>query len=138
MLLKNSVYLCCTFLSAVALVCSSAKAAGDATKGAIIFHQCQLCHTAEKGVNKIGPSLYGVVGRPAGNIADFEYSDAMKAAAAKGLIWSEENIIKYLANPHQFFIDYLGEKQVRNKMTFFLTDEQDRENVVAYLKTVPK
>ena len=122
----------------LAFVVSNAQAAGDAAKGATIFQQCQLCHTAEKGVNKTGPSLYGVVGRPAGSIQGFEYSDAMKAASAKGLVWSEENIVKYLANPHQFFVEYLGDKNARNKMTFFLTNEQDREDVVAYLKSVPK
>jgi cytochrome c len=117
---------------------SAVYAAGDATKGAAIFQQCQMCHTAEKGVNKVGPSLYGVVGRPAGSIASFDYSDAMKAASAKGLVWSEDQIVKYLANPHEFFVEYLGDKHARNKMTFFLTNEQDRQDVIAYLKTVPK
>lgn len=136
----NCVHLWRTFLLTAVMFSGTfaAQAEGDAAKGAQIFHRCEACHTAKEGVNKIGPSLYGVVGRPAGSIANFEYSDAMKAAAAKGLVWSEDNILKYLVNPHQFFVDYLGDKHVRNKMTFFLTDEQERRDVITYLKSVPK
>ncbi len=137
---NNKVNLRSMFLSVAFLLYAvqGASAAGDATKGADIFQRCQLCHTAQKGVNKVGPSLYGVVGRPAGSIPNFEYSDAMKASAAKGLVWTEDNIVKYLANPHQFFVEYLNDPHARNKMTFFLTEMQEREDVVAYLKTVPK
>ena len=116
---------------------ANAQATGDTGKGARIFQQCQDCHTAEKGVNKEGPSLYGVIGRPAGSIADYAYSDAMKAAAAKGLTWTSDMVVKYLANPHQFFVDYLGDTNARNKMIFMLATEQDREDVVAYLQSLP-
>ncbi len=88
---NNKVNLRSMFLSVAFLLYAvqGAGAAGDATKGADIFQRCQLCHTAQKGVNKVGPSLYGVVGRPAGSIPNFEYSDAMKASAAKGLVWTK-------------------------------------------------
>ena len=36
---------------------------GDATKGAVVFNQCKSCHAIEAGVNRVGPSLHGVVGR---------------------------------------------------------------------------
>ena len=136
---RNCVYLW-RIISCIAIFITSvstASAAGDAAKGAAIFRQCQLCHSAEKGVNKEGPSLYGVIGRPAGNIADYAYSDAIKAAAAKGLIWSSDTVVKYLANPHRFFVDYLGDPSTRNKMAFMLANEQDREDVVAYLQSLP-
>jgi cytochrome c len=81
---------------------SGASAAGNAAKGAAIFQQCQDCHAAEKGINEEGPSLYGIIGRPAGSIADYAYSDAMKAAAAKGLSWTADMVVKYLADPRQF------------------------------------
>jgi cytochrome c len=116
---------------------SGASAAGDAAKGAGVFTQCQLCHATKKGVNKEGPSLYRVIGRPAGSIANYAYSDAMKAAAAKGLTWTSDMVVKYLANPHQFFVDYLGDPNARNKMVFMLASEQDREDVVAYLQSLP-
>jgi cytochrome c len=101
------------------------------------FRQCQDCHATKKGVNKEGPSLYSVIGRPAGSKAGYTYSDAMKASAAKGLIWTVDNVLKYLANPHQFFVNYLGAPDTRNKMVFRLANEQDREDVVAYLQSVP-
>jgi cytochrome c len=115
---------------------SYAHAEDDAAKGAIIFRQCKLCHSAEKGTNKEGPSLYGVIGRPAGSVAGYSYSDAMKAAAVKGLIWSADNVEKYLVNPHQFLADYLGDPDAHNRMTFKLGGDQDREDVIAYLQSL--
>jgi cytochrome c2 len=49
-----------------------------------------------------GPSLYRVIGRPAGNMAGYAYFNAMKASVAKGLIWTADNVAKYLATPHLF------------------------------------
>jgi cytochrome c len=138
MSLHNCVHLYRIISSAAILLASisGANAAGDAAKGRTTFQQCQLCHSAKKSVNKEGPSLYGVIGRPAGNIADYPYSDAMKASAEKGLIWTTDNVRKYLSNPHQFFVDYLGDPSARNKMVFILASEQDREDVVAYLQSL--
>ena len=116
---------------------SGASAGGDIVNGANIFRQCQDCHAIEKGSNKEGPSLCRVIGRPAGSMAGYAYSDAMKASAAKGLIWTTDNVIRYLADPRQFFGNYLGVPDTRNKMIFKLVNEQDREDVVAYLQSVP-
>ncbi|MBV9570710.1 MAG: cytochrome c family protein [Alphaproteobacteria bacterium] len=113
-----------------------AAAAGDPAKGATVFGQCQACHSADKGANRIGPSLYHVVGRPAGSIAGYDYSPAVQEAAKKGLVWTAENIVKYLQNPHKFLGDFDGDPGIRNKMPFSLADEQQREDVVAYLKSL--
>ena len=112
-------------------------AAGDATAGAKVFKKCMICHTAKMGKNKIGPSLYGVVGRPAGSIAKYKYSSPIKAAA-KGLVWTAANIIAYVENPKEFLKAYLGEKTVKNKMVFKLKSLQQRQDVVAYLEQVAK
>ena len=114
---------------------SGAHAAGDAANGATIFQQCGACHSAEKGKNIVGPSLYGVIGRPAGSIADFSYSPAMQEAAAKGLVWSAENVTAYLQNPRKFLDDFAGDPGARNKMTFSLTDPKERDDVVAFLQS---
>ena len=59
----------------------SAFAAGDAAAGEALFKQkCAICHSPDVGVNKIGPSLHGVVGRKAGSLPGYTYSDAMKNA----------------------------------------------------------
>jgi cytochrome c len=115
---------------------SVVHAAGDAANGATVFKKCSACHSAEQGVNKVGPSLFGVVGRPAGSISGYSYSPAVQQAAAKGLVWSEDNIVAYLANPHKYLGDFVGDPSVSNKMPFSLADEQQRRDVVAYLKSL--
>jgi cytochrome c len=124
---------------AISLVVAStaiADAAGDATKGAAIFQQCGACHSPKQGVNLVGPSLFGVVGRPAGSIAGYSYSQAMQEAAKKGLVWTPENIVNYLQNPHRFLDNVAGDSSAPNKMTFMLADPQQREDVAAYLQTI--
>jgi len=99
---------------------------GDADHGAVIFKQCLLCHTNEQGKNKIGPSLWGVVGRHSATIADYTYSPAMKAADK---VWDEATLNVYLTKPQAMVPG--------TKMTFFgLPKEQDRLDVIAYLKTL--
>jgi cytochrome c len=55
-----------------------ARADGDAARGEKRFEECATCHTLQRGVNNVGPTLYGLVDRKAGEIADFRYSPAMK------------------------------------------------------------
>merc|ERR1711924_294372 len=73
---------------------------GDVTKGAKIFKQkCLQCHVVEKGVNKTGPSLHGIVGRTSGSVAGFAYSEANKKS---GVTWEKPVLFKYLENPKKF------------------------------------
>jgi cytochrome c len=113
-----------------ALVVSLATAAladGDAIAGAQVFKKCAACHTATEPVNKVGPSLMGVVGRPVASVASYSYSPAMKAFGEGGRIWDEALLRKYLPSP-QFLI-----KGIR--MTFpGLKNDKDIDNVIAYLK----
>lgn len=102
----------------------TAQAEGDAAAGAKVFNQCKACHTLEAGKNRVGPSLHGIVGRPAGAVEGFKYSDAMKNS---GLTWTPENLDKYLADPKGFIPG--------NKMAFAgVKKPEDRQNVIAYLK----
>ena len=97
---------------------------GDATKGATDFTTCKTCHAIEAGVNKIGPSLHGVVGRKSGSIAGFSYSAANKNS---GITWSEEKLFQYLESPQRVVPG--------TKMGFAgWTDPQKRADVIAYLK----
>lgn len=74
-----------------------AHAAGDPGKGADVFDsQCAECHSIKSGRNKKGPSLFGVVGRKAGSIADFSYSDAMKNS---GITWTTDKLDDYITHP---------------------------------------
>jgi cytochrome c len=58
-----------------------ARADGDPKAGEAVFRKnCFVCHTTEDGKNKLGPSLYGIVGRHSASLSSFQYSDAMKSA----------------------------------------------------------
>ena len=108
-----------------AVVVVNVAHADDATKGEKVFRKCKTCHTVEKdGKNKVGPNLFGVVGRKAGAVEGFKYSSAM---AESGLIWDESTLDKFLEKP----------KDVVNKTKMVfpgLRKEDERADVIAYLK----
>lgn len=121
---------------ALALAGATAYGEGDPVKGEKIFKKCSICHSIEPGKKKpTGPNLLGVTGRQAG-IADFKYSDAMIAAGEKGLVWDQENIAEYVADPRAYLREYLDDEKARNKMSFKLKKEQDRKDVAAYLESL--
>ena len=108
------------------LLVGSAHAAGDSQKGQAIFKQCALCHTAEPGKNKLGPSLFGVVGRESGSLPNYSYSDAMKNFHHK---WTPEELNTYLTDPRKIVPG--------TKMIFpGLKDQHERDDVIAYLETL--
>jgi cytochrome c len=107
-----------TFMSA------SAKAQGDATKGEQIFKRCQACHVVNQPTNRVGPTLQGVIGRKAGSVEGFKYSEANKNS---DVIWDEATLDKYLTDPKAFMPG--------NKMAFpGLKKPEERADVIAYLK----
>jgi cytochrome c len=120
---------------AMTMAAGSAYSAGDAKRGEKQFGRCKACHSAEAGKNKIGPSLHGVVGRKAGTAPKYKYSKGMTAASAKGLVWTEDNLMEYLEGPTKFLKKYLGVKTVHNKMKNRFKNKTLRENIIAYLKT---
>ena len=98
---------------------------GDAAAGKTAFITCQTCHAIEVGVNRIGPSLHGVVGRKAGSVAGFAYSTANSGS---GITWTPEKLFQYLENAQRVVPG--------TKMSFAsLPDPQKRADVIAYLKT---
>ena len=73
-------------------------ATADPKRGEATAKQCVACHTFEKGgPNRVGPNLWGVIGRPRASIPGFNYSAAMKA---KGGVWTHEELDKYLLRPN--------------------------------------
>jgi cytochrome c len=105
---------------------TSAGVAADVEAGKEAFKKCALCHTTEPGKNKIGPSLFGVVGRKAGSLDGFSYSEAMKNFDHT---WDAETLETYLADPRAVVPG--------TKMIFpGIKDKAERENVIAYLETL--
>ncbi len=99
-------------------------ASTSASEGAKIFKKCAACHSiAQGGKNKIGPALWGVIGRKAGSLADYKYSKAM---AAYGKSWSFEEMDGFLEKPK----DWIN----GTKMSFAgLKDSKERAAVILYM-----
>lgn len=134
-------------VAAIALLGSAggALADGDAKKGEKIFKKCMACHKVGKDAkNGVGPLLTGIVGRTAGNVEGYAYSGLNKNSGAAGLVWTEENILAYLPDPNAFLKKFLTDANKADqatgttKMTFKLPKEDERKDVIAYLKTFPK
>ena len=85
-------------LATLALLAATgpALASGDVEAGKKVFNKCKACHDISEGKNKVGPTLKGVMGRTAGTVEGYAYSDAMKAS---GIVWNEDTLEKYLADP---------------------------------------
>ncbi|MEE9587630.1 MAG: cytochrome c family protein [Hyphomicrobiaceae bacterium] len=116
-------------ISIAVIVGATPAWAQDPNQGALVFNQCRACHAIGPGArNKAGPALNGIVGRKAASVPGFNYSKAMKEAAAKGLIWNEQSLSAYLESPDTF---------LPNGVMAFggVKNEGDLKNLIAYLKT---
>lgn len=113
-------------LAAFLCLASPALAEGDAIAGRTVFKKCAPCHSTEP-VNRVGPTLSGIVGRPVATIADYTYSPAMRDFADGGRVWSEAQIAEYLLSPKAMVPG--------TRMTFAgLKKIEDIANLIAYLK----
>jgi len=111
--------------AALALLAVTSSARAD--DGPTVFNDnCAVCHSTESGVNKLGPSLAGVVGRPAASLQEYPYSDAMQKA---GVTWTKLVLDKYLTNPQSMVKG--------TKMLFAgLSNVKDRKALIDYLATL--
>jgi cytochrome c2 len=109
------------------IVLAAAQASDIADQGRKRFTACAVCHTVKEGdPARIGPNLFGIVGKPAGAAEGFAYSKAMSEA---GIVWTEDNLNAFLENPQGFMrgnrMGFAGEK-----------NPEYRAAIVAYLKTL--
>jgi cytochrome c len=108
---------------------AAARADGDVDTGAAVFRKCGACHTATEPLNRVGPSLLGVIGRPVATAPDYTYSSAMTEFGADGKVWDEARLSEYLLSPKAMVPG--------TKMVFAgLKKPTDIANVIAYLKSV--
>ena len=113
-------------LGVLATMAAGSAIAADVEAGKTAFKKCALCHTNEAGKNKIGPSLFGIVGRKSATLENFNYSEAMKKFDHT---WDEGTLDEYLADPRATVPG--------TKMIFpGIKDKTERDDVLAYLETL--
>ncbi|MGH6889339.1 MAG: c-type cytochrome [Rhizomicrobium sp.] len=115
--------------AAVVLVslATQANAAGDAKIGAVLFNRCVICHSTTKGAaSRMGPNLFGVVGRKAGTYPGFVYSQALKKA---GFVWTVPKLETWLADPQKLVPG-------NNMPIAGIADAKQRADLAAYLATL--
>lgn len=96
----------------------------DLERGELLSFACQACHTLGAGQKHlVGPNLFGVIGRPAASLPDFEYSDALRRS---GIVWTPQVIDAWLKDPASFLPG--------NNMPFSgYRSASDRRDLVAYI-----
>ena len=101
--------------------------AGDAKRGEIIYEEaCAQCHQLTPGLNKKGPQLMNIYGAKSAQLADFEYSDGLKAA---GWEWSAEKLDPYIEDNEKVITD---SKMLADP----IPDASERADLIAYLSTL--
>lgn len=125
--MKTTKMIALGIIGVLSVTSSLAFADGDPAKGKKVFNKCKACHTVESGgKDKIGPNLFGIVGKAAGGKEGYKYSSAM---AGSGLTWDVATLDKYLTKPKALV--------KKTKMSFAgLKKEKDRNNIIAYLETL--
>ena len=117
------------FVLAVAMIAAMpvAASAADAEAGKTVFNKCKACHQVGEGAkNAVGPNLNGIIGRKAGTVEGFNYSEANKAS---GFIWDKATFLNYIKDPRA--------AMPGNKMAFAgIKDEQDALDLFVYLEQV--
>jgi cytochrome c len=100
----------------------------DAASGQLVFNNaCRTCHTVKEGDNRLGPNLYKVIGRKAGSLPNYGYSEAMKEA---DFVWDEDKLARFIANPDGLVSG--------NSMKPYggMPSAADRANVISFLRSV--
>jgi cytochrome c len=118
--------LCFAAVVQLALVAMHPAAAADLEAGKTAFKKCALCHTTETGKNKVGPSLFRVVGRKSASLDGYNYSEAMKKFDHT---WDPQTLDAYLADPRAVVP---GTKMIYPG----IKDKAERDDVIVYLETL--
>ena len=115
-------------VAALVLAAGAARADGDAVRGEKRFVECAACHSLQRGVNDIGPTLYGIFGRKAGEVGDYRYSPALKRS---GIVWTEGTLDTFIADSQATV--------PANRMPYAgMPNAADRADLIAYLQKAAK
>ena len=128
-------------VSLALLALPDAALAEDAALGETLFKKCKSCHsivapdgTAVQKGGKVGPNLYGVIGRPVASLPDFKYGDSILAVGAAGTLWDEALLAAYVADPGAWLKEKTGDAAAKSKMSFKLAE--GGADIAAYLAAV--
>jgi cytochrome c len=116
-----------TPVTSAAVTTDAAPASTLLAEGKAAFANCAACHTIEQGAaNGAGPNLFGIIGKAAGNVAGFAYSDALKAS---GVTWTAAELDSYIADPAA---KIPGTTMVAGA----IADQAKRQAVIGYIESV--
>lgn len=116
--------------AAIALLATSigAHAQSSDNAGQIAYNNaCRTCHSVRDGDNRLGPSLYGIVGKKAGTISGYDSSSAMRQS---GIVWNEGKLDKFIADPEAVVHG--------NAMKPYggIASVDERQKIIGYLKSI--
>lgn len=116
----------------LASTATGAAQSGSADSGQAVFRVCRACHlVGDNAKHAVGPMLNGIVGRSAGSAEGYSYSANLKELGAGGLMWTEQNLNRYIENPKSVVPN--------GKMAFpGVKDSAERADLIAYLKSLTK
>lgn len=136
------------FAAALALGASVATAqdapSGNAANGETLFgRQCVSCHSAFNAEgevvagrgSRVGPNLFGLIGRIIGTVEGFRYGDSLLAVAATGATWDETAFVTYVQDPTGWLRTTLGDARARSKMAYKVRSAEEAADIWAYLAT---
>ena len=124
----------------LALSGSAHAAEGDADRGKKVFNKCKACHmVGDSAKSRVGPPLNEICERKAATYDDYKYSKILLSASEIGLVWDDEALDGYLADPSKYLKTFLADQgkkpSGRSKMVLKLRKEKQRADVIAYLRT---
>ena len=110
----------------------------------LVAKRCKACHMIADGDNvilrggRIGPNLFGVIGRRAGTLDGYAFGRHIVEAGDRGLVWTEAEVTTYLADPRAYLRRILDDRKARSNMAFKLKKADERAAVAAYLEILPE
>ena len=128
-------------IAAASILLASPVFAADPAAGEANFKKCKACHaviapdgTAIQKGGKVGPNLWGVIGRQVGSLEDFSYSAPTVAVGADGTVWDEAMLAAYVVDPSAWLVEKTGDAKAKSKMSFKL--KEGGEDIAAYLASL--
>ena len=103
------------------------QARADDAPEQVFNNACRTCHTIKEGDNRLGPNLFKIIGRKAGSLPEYNYSDAMKDA---GFVWDEAKLARFIGSPDEIVPGN------RMKPYSGLGSADDTKKVVAFLLSI--